>query len=156
MPPVDRRLVEPYLEPDWSERGALVGTLARAGEPERIVALASYARLRDPSAAEVAFAVSDEEQGRGIGTRLLEQLALRAGGLGITRFVADVLAENSEMLVVFADAGFETERASRGRRGRAALPDRADRRRCARASPSATTSPSPHRCGRSSSRGAWP
>jgi acetyl coenzyme A synthetase (ADP forming)-like protein len=114
LQPVDRRLVETYLAPDWVERGALVGTLAREGGPERIVALASYTRLRDPSAAEVAFAVSDEEQGRGIGTRLLEQLALRAGGLGMTRFVADVLAENRPMLVVFEDAGFELERRLEG------------------------------------------
>src|SRR5262245_59161113 len=91
MQPVDRRLVEPYLDPDWAERGALVGTLARERGPERIVALASYTRLRDPSAAEVAFAVADEEHGRGIATRLLEQLAARAGETGISRFVADVL-----------------------------------------------------------------
>ncbi|HEX6699771.1 MAG TPA: GNAT family N-acetyltransferase [Gaiellaceae bacterium] len=75
---VDARLAEPFLDPDWSERGSLVGTLG-----ERIVALASYARLRDPSTAEIAFVVADSEQGRGIGTRLLEQLAGRAGEAGI-------------------------------------------------------------------------
>jgi GNAT superfamily N-acetyltransferase len=40
-----------------------------------VVALAVYARLRDPTQAEVAFAVADEFQGRGIGTRMLERLA---------------------------------------------------------------------------------
>jgi acetyl coenzyme A synthetase (ADP forming)-like protein len=102
---VDRRIVEPFLDPDWSERGSLVGTLE-----DRIVALASYARLRDPSTAELAFAVADEEQRRGIGTRLLEQLAARAGEAGIERFVADVMAENQAALRVFADAGFELVR----------------------------------------------
>jgi acetate---CoA ligase (ADP-forming) len=102
---VDEKLVEPFLDPDWSSFGALVGTLG-----ERIVALASYARLRDPDTAEIAFAVADEEQGRGIATRLLEQLALRAAEAGISGFVAEVMAENRAMLAVFADAGFELTR----------------------------------------------
>jgi acetyl coenzyme A synthetase (ADP forming)-like protein len=105
----DARLVEPFLDPDWIERGALVGTLE-----ERIVALASYARLRDPAAAEIAFAVADAEQGRGIGTRLLEQLALRAAEVGIGSFVAEVMAQNRAALGVFADAGFEVARRLEG------------------------------------------
>ena len=105
----DARLVEPSLEPDWIEQGALVGTL-----DDRLVALASYARLRDPATAEVAFAVADEEQGRGIGTRLLEQLAARAAEAGIGSFVAEVMAENRAALGVFSDAGFEVGRVVEG------------------------------------------
>ena len=107
---VDRSLAEPCIDPDWVERGALVGTLADEHGTERIVALANYVRLRDPEAAEIAFAVADEEHGRGIGTRLLEQLAARAGETGIRRFVAEVLADNQPALAVFADAGFELAR----------------------------------------------
>ncbi len=104
---VGRPLVEDDLEPDWVERGALLGTLAGDEGGERVVALASWVRLRDPQAAEIGFAVADDEQGRGIGTRLLEQLALRGRESGIERFVADVLADNRAALGVFADAGFE-------------------------------------------------
>ena len=106
-PSVDERIVEPVLSPDWVERGALVGT--NAG---RVVALANYVRLRDVRAAEVAFAVADDFQGRGIGTRLLEQLAERARSVGIHEFVAEVLRDNGPMLGVFADAGFATTRES--------------------------------------------
>jgi acetyl coenzyme A synthetase (ADP forming)-like protein len=102
---VDRALVEPLLEPDWAETGALAGWLG-----DRVVGLANYARLRDPSAAEAAFVVADGEQGRGIGTRLLEQLAARAAATGIERFVAEVLAENRAMLGVFTGAGFDVVR----------------------------------------------
>jgi acetyl coenzyme A synthetase (ADP forming)-like protein len=102
---VGRDLVDPVVDPDWSETGSLVGTL-----DDRIVALASYARLRDPEAAELGFAVADEEQGRGIGTRLVEQLAARASAAGVVRFVAEVMAENRAALSVFADAGFELVR----------------------------------------------
>src|SRR3954447_14996617 len=112
---VDRALVEPFLEPDWSDRGALVGTLAGEtdDEGERIVAIASYARV-SPRAAEVAFVVADAEQRRGIGTRLLEQLALRAHAAGISEFVADVMAANAGAVSVFADTGFELVRELEG------------------------------------------
>ena len=96
FPTVDGRLVEPLLEPDWEERGALLGTLAENGD-ERVVAVGNYVRLRDPSLAEAAFAVADEHQKRGIGTRLLERLADRAGRVGIERFVAEVLPDNRNM-----------------------------------------------------------
>ena len=71
---------------------------------------ANYVRLRDPAVAESAFAVADAEQGRGIGTRLLERLAARAAAVGIERFVAEVLPENESMLGVFERAGFELTR----------------------------------------------
>ncbi len=108
-PTVDERLVDPVLDPDWVDRGALAGSVTEAGE-DRIVALANYARLRDPLIAEVAFAVADDYQGRGIGTRLLEQLATRAAGEGIERFVAEVMADNAAMINVFESAGFEMTR----------------------------------------------
>ena len=106
---VGPKLVEPMLAPDWIERGALAGTLADDGG-DRIVALGSYYRLRDPTRAEVAFAVADELQGKGVGTRLLEQLALEAGTVGVECFVAEVLGENRAMLGVFSEAGFELTR----------------------------------------------
>src|SRR5688572_900603 len=50
-------IIEPFLNPDWEDNGTLVAALAAEGG-ERIVAVANYARLRDPAAAEVAFAVA--------------------------------------------------------------------------------------------------
>ena len=46
---VDERLIEPLLEPDWEERGALLGAFADR-EGEHGVAVANYVRLRDPGA----------------------------------------------------------------------------------------------------------
>jgi acetyl coenzyme A synthetase (ADP forming)-like protein len=106
-PAVDDKLVAPVLDSDWLERGALIGTSG-----ERIVALASYVRLRDARTAEVAFAVADSFQGRGIATRMLEQLAASASAVGIEEFVAEVMADNNAMLRVFSDAGFEITRAT--------------------------------------------
>jgi acetate---CoA ligase (ADP-forming) len=109
LPSVGPKLVEPFLDPDWIERGSLIGEL-----DGRLVAHAVFMRLRDTSAAEVAFTVADEQQGRGIGPRLLERLAERAAAAGIERFVAEVLAENRPMLKVFEEAGFEIARTLEG------------------------------------------
>jgi acetate---CoA ligase (ADP-forming) len=109
FPQVNEELVEPLLEPDWEERGVLLGTLADGGG-ERVVAVANYVRLRDRKRAESAFTVADEQQRRGIGTRLLERLAERASAVGIERFVAEVLADNRDMLRVFEAVGFELTR----------------------------------------------
>jgi acetyl coenzyme A synthetase (ADP forming)-like protein len=109
LPVVGPALVDPLLDPDWVERGSLAGAVLVDGE-EEVVAVASWARLRDPTVAEAAFAVADAWQGKGIGTRLVEQLAELAAEAGIERFVAEVLRENVAMLSVFADAGFDLSR----------------------------------------------
>jgi acetate---CoA ligase (ADP-forming) len=111
---VDASFADHFVEPDWIDRGALVGVHSDDDGGDRVVALAEYARLRDPLAAEVAFAVADEIQGKGAGTRLLEQLAGRAAEAGIERFVAEVMPENRAMLSVFQDAGFEVSRTLAG------------------------------------------
>ena len=113
FPQVSPRLVESLVEPDWQERGVLLGALVDEAS-ERVVAVANYVRLRDPKFAEAAFAVADEHQGRGIGTRLLEQLAARAAAVGIERFVAYVLPDNRAMLGVFESAGFQLTRELEG------------------------------------------
>jgi acetate---CoA ligase (ADP-forming) len=107
---IDDELVAHFLEPNWHDRGVLVGMLAGDDGDERIVAVGEYDRLRDPAAAEAAFAVADELQGHGIGTRLLERLAALAAEQGIERFVAEVLPDNRAMLGVFEGAGLEVTR----------------------------------------------
>ena len=102
-------MIRHFLEPDWENRGVLLGEL-----DGRVVAVGEYVRLRDASAAEAAFAVADEHQGRGIGTRLLEQLALRASEVGIERFVAEVMPENRAMIGVFEGTGLEVTRELEG------------------------------------------
>jgi acetate---CoA ligase (ADP-forming) len=75
-----------------------------------VVAIASYAGLREPGVAEVAFAVADDDQHRGIGMRMLEQLAELAADRGIHRFDAEVMSRNKSMLGVFQHAGFAVRR----------------------------------------------
>lgn len=89
---------------DGMNRVALVAE--RAGE---LIAVGRYDRLDDPTQAEVAFVVADAFQHHGLATMLLHQLAVLARDVGITHFVAEVLAENRAMLTVFHAAGFPIE-----------------------------------------------
>ena len=65
-------------------------------------------------AGRYTFAVDDEFQGHGIGTRLVEQLAGLAAEAGIERFVAEVLQANLSMLRVFERVGFAVTRELEG------------------------------------------
>lgn len=85
---------------DPDQHAALLVVLAG-----RVVAVAGYERLDDPTQAEVAFVVDDSCQGLGIGTLLFEYLASAAAARGVIRFVAETLFENARMLHVFRDAG---------------------------------------------------
>src|SRR6202162_1694157 len=71
----------------------------------RIIATGSYA-ARDETTAEVAFAVDDEFQGKGLGGLLLERLALLAARHGLVPFWALTRVENELMLETFRRSGF--------------------------------------------------
>jgi GNAT superfamily N-acetyltransferase len=78
---------------------------AVAPDGGRIVGVARYIALPDPRAAEVAVAVDDEWQGRGLGRRLMRRLAERARDEGITRLFAYVGPDNRPVLGWIARAG---------------------------------------------------
>lgn len=66
-----------------------------------VVADARFVRdEEDPTAAEVAFIVGDDYQGRGIGTFLMGALAVAAAYHGVQCFSARVLAENYPMRAI--------------------------------------------------------
>jgi RimJ/RimL family protein N-acetyltransferase/predicted CoA-binding protein len=88
-------------EADGDARVVLIGWRG-----DRVVASGGYDRLREPAVAEVAFTVADDFQGRGVATRILEQLAEIGATRGIVRFDAEVAETNSAMLRVFDRAGF--------------------------------------------------
>ncbi|HEY2151812.1 MAG TPA: GNAT family N-acetyltransferase [Vicinamibacterales bacterium] len=73
-----------------------------------VIACASYFKI-DAQKAEVAFAVDDRFQHRGLGTALLERLATLAVQHGFTLFEAVTLADNTAMLDVFRESGFEIQ-----------------------------------------------
>ncbi|XMG36748.1 GNAT family N-acetyltransferase [Amycolatopsis bartoniae] len=105
-PRIPQRDLERFTVVDHHDRVAFVALLG-----DDIVAVGRYERLGHKPSAEVAFVVDDGHQGRGLGSILLEHLAAAASESGLRRFVAEVLAENSAMVRVFRDAGYQVSRA---------------------------------------------
>ncbi len=98
--------VEFFTNVDYSDRMALVALL-----DAKMIGLASYDVEHDKkNKAEVAFAVADEHQGRGIGTQLLQLLTNHARAHGVDRFEAFVLPENRQMMRLFRNSGYELTR----------------------------------------------
>jgi len=101
-----------FTELDFLNHVALVATLRERGE-EQIIGVARYIVVPtprgEPKRAEVAFAVADAHQGRGIATLLLERLARIARANDIEEFEASVLGENNRMLEVFGASGFRIQ-----------------------------------------------
>jgi CRP-like cAMP-binding protein len=79
-----------------------------------IVADARYVREDTPTVAEIAFIVGDDYQGRGIGSFLVEALAVAARSEGIRRFTARVLADNLPMRTILDRYGAQWHRDEQG------------------------------------------
>jgi acetyltransferase len=95
-----KRLGEPDLDRltriDHHGHEALAAVAPDTGQ---IVGVARFIALADdPHVAEVGIAVDDEWQHRGIGHKLMDQLAARARAEGISRLVAYVNDENLPVL----------------------------------------------------------
>lgn len=91
---------------DYHDRFALVATTHRPAGKERIVGVARYDRARETDVAEVAVAVIDEFQRRGLGSVLLTELARVGRQNGIKTFTLIVLPENREMLGLLRRMGW--------------------------------------------------
>jgi RimJ/RimL family protein N-acetyltransferase len=96
--------IEFFLSVDFVNHVALVAWVTEEGQPT-IVGGGRYVVI-EPGKAEVAFAVIDQYQNKGIGTTLMKHISTIAARSGITEFVAEVLPDNTAMLKVFAKSGF--------------------------------------------------
>jgi RimJ/RimL family protein N-acetyltransferase len=92
-----------FLNVDFVNHVALVA-VAQEDSRRAIVGGGRYIGLR-PGEAEVAFAVVDEYQGRGIGGALMRHLTAIARAAGLERFIAELLVENRAMLRLFEKSG---------------------------------------------------
>ena len=91
---------------DYNDRFAIVATTHRPTGKERIVGVARYDRVAGSDVAEVAVAVVDEFQRRGLGRALLTILAKVATEHGIKTFTLIVLPENQQMLGLLRKMGW--------------------------------------------------
>ena len=91
---------------DYDARFAIVASTNRPSAKERILGVARYDRVAGTDVAEVAVAVVDEFQRRGLGRALLTILAKVARDHGIKTFSLIVLPENQQMLGLLRKMGW--------------------------------------------------
>lgn len=94
--------VKRMVDVDYAQR---YGIVALGGAGGAIVGHAMYVAI-EHGKAELALAVADPYQGRGLGTLLLGQLAEAASESGIEILEAVVRPENHRMLDVLRESGF--------------------------------------------------
>lgn len=101
--------IQHYVAVDYTQEMAIAAVI---GEPprERIVGVGRYYIDPERQMAEVAFAVIDDYQNKGIGTELLSYLTYLAKRQGLQGFTADVLVQNEPMLHLFEKGGFRMKR----------------------------------------------
>ena len=110
-PPLSNKVIEYLIDVDYVDHFAWAVLAA----DEAGVASARYIRERDaPDTAEVAFAVIDDYQGRGLGTLLLGALTVAARVNGVRRFRARLLSDNAAMRAVLRRAGARLDFAEPG------------------------------------------
>ncbi len=109
-PGVSDQELRTYCECDGNSTFTLVAQMEREGR-SRIVGVGRYDCLPASHLAEVAFVVEDTEQGNGIGTHLLAQLAIVGKDKGLLQFVAETVTYNEIMLSIFRkyDQGLKRE-----------------------------------------------
>ena len=104
---ISRKFLQNFVINDYARQMVLIATVLREGK-ETVLGMGQY-RVDDMShRADVAFAVRDDTQGRGIGRHLLHGITRIAKMEGITGFTADVLPDNGPMLKLFASMRFLT------------------------------------------------
>lgn len=100
--------LQEYVIIDYTKGMAILAAL-ESNDTEIVVGLSQYWIDEAMHIADVAFAVRDDYQDKGIGGILLNYVTYLAKRQGLLGFTADVLAENRSMLDLFKRQGFEME-----------------------------------------------
>jgi RimJ/RimL family protein N-acetyltransferase len=91
---------------DYTQQMVILAVVQK-GDKEEVVGTGQYTIDGKTHTAEVAFAVRDDDQNKGIGSEILSYLTYLAKKQGLLGFSAEVLVENRPMLHLFDKMGFE-------------------------------------------------
>ncbi len=95
---------------DYTKQMSILAVITEDKKKEAVIGMGQYIIDESSYTAEVAFAVRDDYQNKGVGGELVSYLiylARRSGLLGLT---AEVLVDNHPMLYLLEKAGFKVEK----------------------------------------------
>lgn len=100
--------LQKFVVIDYTKQMAILAIIQK-GEKEDIVGVGRYAISEEIHTADLAFAVKDDYQNKGIGAELFSFLTYVAKKKGLLGFTALVLLENAPMLHLIRKMGFDIE-----------------------------------------------
>jgi len=100
--------MQKLVDLDHEQNMALVGCVAIDDRWE-IIAISRYDVDEATRLADIAFAVRDEWQGKGLGSRLMSRMAEIARARGLAGFSAEILASNKPMLAILQKSGLKLD-----------------------------------------------
>jgi acyl-CoA hydrolase/RimJ/RimL family protein N-acetyltransferase len=101
--------LQEFVVIDYTTETTILAVIENEGH-EQIVGIGQYAIDKNTHSAEVAVAVRDDYQKKGIGTELINYLTYLAKRQGLLGFTAEVLADNRPMMALFEKGGFDIEK----------------------------------------------
>ena len=101
---VPHKIRQGFVVIDFTKEMLILATVIPESGQEIAVGMGQFIKDEASHTAEVAFAIRDDYQSRGIGTELISYLTVLAKRDGLHGFTAEVLAENLPMLHVFEKA----------------------------------------------------
>ncbi|MCB9557969.1 MAG: GNAT family N-acetyltransferase [Deltaproteobacteria bacterium] len=109
-----REELENFLDVDYQDKLTLVVETQHPDAEAQIVGVARYQLDPATEDAQATVVVSDEWQGRGLGSALFDQLLAAARHNRVSALIADILTSNGPMLHVFHKSGLPLESERRG------------------------------------------
>jgi acyl-CoA hydrolase/GNAT superfamily N-acetyltransferase len=106
---IHHKQLQEFAVIDYSRDMVILASI-RQGEKEEAVGLGQYSISEETHMADIAFAVRDEYQNRGIGTELLSYLTYLAKRQGLLGFTAETLMENAPMIHLFEKMDFNIKK----------------------------------------------
>lgn len=101
--------LQEFVVIDYTAETTILAVIEKEGH-EQIVGIGQYGINKNTHSAEVAVAVSDSHQKKGVGTELINYLTYLAKRQGLLGFTAEVLADNRPMMALFEKGGFDMEK----------------------------------------------
>lgn len=106
---IPHKMRQKFVVIDYTKEMVILACTIK-NDMEIVVGIGQYVKWHDRNYADVAFAVRDDFQNKGIGTELLEYITLLAKNEGLEGFTADVLGDNKPMLRLFDKMNYRVEK----------------------------------------------
>jgi acyl-CoA hydrolase/RimJ/RimL family protein N-acetyltransferase len=106
---IPHKMRQKFVVIDYTREIVILACIVK-NDIELVVGIGQYVKWEDRNFADIAFAVRDDHQKKGIGTELLDYITLLAKNEGLQGFTADVLGDNKPMLHLFDKMDYKVEK----------------------------------------------